>query len=145
MAWKRRKGCNVEETLSVQRICNVMCRPILKYSLYTGQTTNKHSENSYQCHSVCTETISVTGLHNDNKHLTDESGMQVCWSATSIHPVNCTYEQLTCIFSDVECIFCSFKVEVQYLSFYLRFNAHIHVIWKKIWPLTNITVPPLGT
>ena len=66
-----------------------MCRPILKYSLYTGQTTDKYSENSYQCHSIYTETISVIGLHNDNKHLMDKTGMQVCWSATFIPLVNC--------------------------------------------------------
>jgi hypothetical protein len=41
MAWKRRKGCNAVETFSVQRICNVMWRSILKYSLYTAQTTDK--------------------------------------------------------------------------------------------------------
>jgi len=70
--------------------------------------------------------ISVTGLHNDNKHLMDKIGMQVCWSATLIHLVNCTYQQL--IFSDVEYIFCSFKVKVQYVSFYLRFGALIPVI-----------------
>lgn len=139
MVWKRRKACTVEETFSVQRICNVMCRPIVKYSLYT----EKHCENSCQCHSVCTKMISVTGLHNDNKYLMDIIGMKVCWSATLIHLVNCTYQQL--IFSDVEYNFCSFKVKVQYLSFYLRFSAHIHVIWNKIRPLTDITIPPLGT
>jgi len=54
-----------------------MFRPILKYTLYTGQTTDKHSENSYQLRSVCTETISVRGLHNDYKHFMDKYGMQV--------------------------------------------------------------------
>lgn len=103
-----------------------MCRTILKYSLYTGLTTEKHSEKSYQYHSVCTETISVTDRHNDNKHLMDKTGTEVCWKATFIHLVPCTYRQL--IFSDVEYIFCSLKMKVQYLSFYLWFSAHTHVI-----------------